>query len=164
MEVIRDFYNTRIKAPLVAVFKQGLSPQELALSFAFGISGGVFPLPGITTLVCFVFIYFFKLNIAATQIVNFLVTPIGVACVIPFITLGNWILGIQEDVSAIATLFQTEGVLTALRVAGSSILRGIFAWILVVPFLTVILYFVLLPLVKRALPEKQTYCLNFAAK
>jgi len=152
MNLVVDFFNTKIKAPFIAVFKQGISPQVLALSFAFGISGGVFPLPGITTLVCFVFIYFFSLNVAATQVVNFAITPIGVSCVIPFIKLGNYILGVDEDVSNIITLFTDEGILAALGVAGSSILRGIFAWIMVTPILTFVAYYILLPFVKRALP------------
>jgi len=152
MDSVRDLFNTRVKAPLIAVFKQGISPQVLALSFAFGVTGGIFPLPGITTLVCFVFIYFFQLNIAATQIINFLMTPIGVACVIPFVKLGNFIFGLEEDVSTITSLFAQEGILTALRVAGSSILRGIFAWLLLLPFLTVLMYYALLPVVKRAIP------------
>jgi len=149
MNSVRNFYNTRVKAPIVAVFKQGLSPEVIALSFAFGITGGIFPLPGITTLVCFVFIYLFGLNIPATQVINFLMTPVDLACFVPWIKLGNWILGIEEDISGILALFSEQGILTGLRVAGSSVLRGIFAWLIFLPFLTVALYYILLAVVKR---------------
>jgi len=146
-------FNTKIKAPLIAVFKQGLTPEALALSFAFGISGGLFPVPGITSLACFVFIYFFSLNLAATQIVNFLMTPIDVACVIPFIKIGNWIFGVDEDVSTIFAMFD-ESIVKALGVAGTSILRGIVAWLIVMPFITIAAYYLLVPLTRRAMPPK----------
>jgi len=154
MDWVKEFFNTKIKGPLISVFKQGLSPEVLALSFAFGITGGVFPLPGITTIVCFVFIYFFRLNVAATQIINFLMTPVGLACFIPWIKLGNWVLGVNEDISGIVSLFSEQGILTGLRVAGSSVLRGIFAWLIVLPFLTIALYYILLVVVKRFSPRR----------
>jgi len=42
----------RIVTPLMAILKSGATPEGLALSLAFGFTGGVFPVPALTTLVC----------------------------------------------------------------------------------------------------------------
>jgi hypothetical protein len=46
-----------VVAPVKAVLAQGLTPRKLSLSVACGLAGGLFPVPGITTLVCIPIIY-----------------------------------------------------------------------------------------------------------
>lgn len=57
--------KTRVVTPLLNILKSGATPEGIALSFAFGITGGLFPVPVATTAICFVIGFIFKLNFAA---------------------------------------------------------------------------------------------------
>jgi hypothetical protein len=92
---------SKVVEPVVSmvrnVFTQGLTPELMSLSLAFGmplprvragllaatarltrfallagITGGLFPIPGVTTIICGVFVYLFGLNLAACQLMNVL--------------------------------------------------------------------------------------------
>ena len=47
---VRDFVRTRVVQPIVVQLKNGITPRKLALSLAVGLSCGIFPVPGLTTL------------------------------------------------------------------------------------------------------------------
>jgi hypothetical protein len=42
----------RVVQPVIDLLTQGISPEKIALSLAFGIVLGVFPVLGSTTLLC----------------------------------------------------------------------------------------------------------------
>jgi len=137
----------RVRATVAAVRAQPVSAEALALSIAVGITGGVFPIPGVTTLVCGVFIYLFKLNVAACQLVNFLLTPLELALVLPFIRLGELIFNVSDPLPFSPQEFATllsEGFFGSLSLLGGSFLRAVAAWALVSVLATFLLYFVLL--------------------
>lgn len=114
-----------------------------------------FPIPGATTVVCFAFIYAFGLNVAATQLVNLLLTPLELALVVPYMALGNYLLGADVDLSNASALL-TSDLLAALSLLGASVMRGVFAWALLAAPLALVLYVVLKPLVRFALHATQT--------
>ncbi|KAL6058152.1 hypothetical protein QOT17_015008 [Balamuthia mandrillaris] len=151
-----SFFQRRIVKPFKDVLSQGLSPEALALSLAFGITGGVFPIPGITTLVCAVFIYFWKLNVAACQLANFLMTPIDLMMVIPFIRLGEMLFLVPEPLplsaEELTTRLRQDPFLHTLSTLGSSLLRAIVAWAVVAAIMTWVLSKVLTPILRRFVP------------
>eukprot|EP01126_Amoeba_proteus_P022622 TRINITY_DN2281_c0_g1_i4.p1 TRINITY_DN2281_c0_g1~~TRINITY_DN2281_c0_g1_i4.p1 ORF type:complete len:150 (+),score=18.13 TRINITY_DN2281_c0_g1_i4:61-510(+) len=118
-----------------SIIRQGLSAEELSLSIAFGITGGLFPIPGVTTFVCFLFVWLFNVNMVVCQVVNLLLTPLQLALTIPIISLGNAFFGVEENVLAIFSLLQTD-FFGALAFGGMSILRGIALWAVISPFAT----------------------------
>jgi hypothetical protein len=67
---------TKIKAVVVGELKKGLSPEKLSQSLIGGFCIGVFPFLGTTTLLSFIFGWFFKLNQVILQTVNYLVYPL----------------------------------------------------------------------------------------
>ncbi len=79
--------------PLLALLKQGLSPQGLAWSVAAGLALGVFPVLGVTTALCALAAFLFRLNQPAMQLVNYLAYPLQLAFFIPFIRLGERLFG-----------------------------------------------------------------------
>ena len=79
--------------PLLAFLKQGMSPNKLALTVAFGAIWGMFPIIGTNTVICIATAFVFKLNQAAIQIVNYAMYPIQIALLIPFVQLGFWLTG-----------------------------------------------------------------------
>ena len=67
------FFHRRVVAPIVALLTQGITPGKIALSLAFGITLGVFPVLGTTTLLCVAAALMFGLNLPAIQLVNWLI-------------------------------------------------------------------------------------------
>ena len=52
---------------------------------AFGVSGGIFPVPGVTTVPVMAAIFLFRLNPVAAMLTNYLVTPLNIASIPIFI-------------------------------------------------------------------------------
>jgi uncharacterized protein (DUF2062 family) len=52
----------RVWVPLKAILQSGATPEGLAWSIAFGITGGVFPVPATTTIICISFAVLFKVR------------------------------------------------------------------------------------------------------
>jgi uncharacterized protein (DUF2062 family) len=48
--VLRRSWNERVAAPVTASLRQGLTPEGIALSLAFGVAVGLFSVVGATTL------------------------------------------------------------------------------------------------------------------
>jgi uncharacterized protein (DUF2062 family) len=85
----RSFFFRRLIAPIVALLTQGISPEKIALSLAFGIVLGVFPVLGSTSLLCAAAAVIFRLNLPAIQLVNWLIYPLQLFCFVPFIRMGE---------------------------------------------------------------------------
>ncbi len=66
----RGFFHRRVVAPIVALLTQEITPEKLALSLAFGIVLGIFPVLGSTTVLCAAAALVFGLNLPAIQLVN----------------------------------------------------------------------------------------------
>lgn len=147
-------------APIVGMFRkvfmQGLTPELMALSLAFGVSGGLFPVPGVTTVICGLFVYLFSLNMAACQLMNMLVTPLDLMMILPFIRMGEWVFFINDPLpfsaDKLAEMLRTEFFASVYALAGSFV-RGIVAWALFTLVATPILYYILLPILRVTLPK-----------
>lgn len=142
-----SFVRTRVLDPLLTLLKQGMSPQRLAWSLALGIVIGVFPVIGTTTLLCTAAALALRLNIGAMQLANYLVFSLQVAMILPWIRLGEQLLGALAGgitpSDFVATLQASPW--TAISRLRDVALCAITAWALAAPLLAVALYFALLP-------------------
>jgi hypothetical protein len=68
-------------ASLLTSVSLAASPSSIALAMAFGVSGGIFPIPGVTTVPVMAAIFLFRLNPVAAMLTNYLVTPLNIASV-----------------------------------------------------------------------------------
>lgn len=128
-----SFWRRRLADPLIGQLKQGATPERLATSLAWGATLGLFPILGTTTTLCGVAGVVFKLNHIALQVTNWLVYPLQIILIIPFLRLGNLIFGHAQfplSLQEITELFATDFTGTARNLAGLA-LRGIIAWALV---------------------------------
>lgn len=66
-----------------------MSPEAAASIIALGVVLGVFPAPVCSTLLCALAAFVLRLNPAAIQLVNYLVYPLQLALVAPFVSLGG---------------------------------------------------------------------------
>jgi uncharacterized protein (DUF2062 family) len=79
----------KLVLPIIDLLRQGITPEKIAQSLAFGIVLGVFPVLGSTTILCALAAIVFRLNLPAIQLVNYLIYPLQLALLIPFIRFGE---------------------------------------------------------------------------
>ena len=137
-------FKRYVSSPIISLLKQGLTPQILAMSMASGIIIGTFPLVGTTTAICTMVAILFRMNLLVTQLGNWLVYPIQLLLIVPFIILGEHLFGSPStlDPSHIVTLLQTDLWIT-LRLFSKMLLHAAIAWMLCAPIVFAAIYIVL---------------------
>ena len=85
----QGFFYRRLILPILNLLRQGITPEKIALSIAFGIALGVFPVIGATTLLCAAAAIVLRLNLPAIQLVNYFVYPLQIALLCRSSALAN---------------------------------------------------------------------------
>jgi len=126
-------YSSRILTPVSNIRKQGFSSETLALSISIGIIGGAFPVLGLASYMCLLLTLTFRQNIIIVQVINWLVYPIQILLLIPFMKLGNAIFGGSDmtlTFHQVVVAFQS-GILNGLKLIGIISLYGVTAWVVI---------------------------------
>ena len=146
-----SFWRRRIVSPILALLRQGATPEKLSLAIALGFVLGIFPVLGLTTVLCIVVAAALRLNQAAAQVGNVLSTPFFIALMIPFVRFGERLTGSEAFPLAAEQLREVaeKGAIAFFKAFSIAILHGVLGWIVVAPIVTAVLYFTLLPLVRR---------------
>lgn len=148
---MKIFFRKRVVDPLIALLKQGLSPEKLALSVGFGIMIGVFPMLGSTTFLCILIGFVVGLNQPALQIVNHCMYPLQILLLLPFLQLGNRLFQVPPiplSLTQIMGMLQAD-VWGTVRAFWTTTLRGIVIWCLSAPVVISIVYFALAPVFRK---------------
>ena len=138
----RDFLQRRLTAPLLALMRQGVTSEKLALSLSLGTAIGLIPILGVSTALCAVMAVFLKLNMPAIQLVNYLLTPLQLILIIPLLRLGELLVNaprfpVTPD-SALALL--SHGTVNAVQVLATAIMHATLAWFVLAPVVALLLY------------------------
>lgn len=152
--IIRYYHNKLLK-PLVNFLKEGLSPEKLALSVALGVTIGIIPVLGITTIMCALVAVIFRINMPAIQLINYFVYPLQLILFIPLLKLGALIFpseGIVFSLSFIKGLLQQDFWL-AVQLFWKANLGAMIIWFAISPFLIAILYYSVFPVLKKFVPD-----------
>jgi uncharacterized protein (DUF2062 family) len=149
--MLREAWQHRVVDVVLAQLRQGITPQKIALTVAMGITLGLFPVLGSTTVLCFLAGLMLKLNQPIIQLVNYVVYPLQVAGIYFFIRIGEWLTRSPPLQFSIAGLIQQfrAAPLHFLQEFGMTALRGVLAWTLMAPFAALAIYFLLLPVLRR---------------
>jgi uncharacterized protein (DUF2062 family) len=134
-------FNKTIE-PLLGFLKQGMTAEKIALTLTLGLSIGIMPLMGFTTLLLALLALVFRLNLVAIQIVHYSVTIIQVALFVPFLKLGQFIFQLPElpfNINNIPELIQTRFVDTFLSIWQIN-LMGIVVWLIIAIPLGLVIY------------------------
>jgi hypothetical protein len=141
--------KSKIVNPLIVILSRGTEPKQLAFSAALGFTLGVFPIYGVTALLCGVAMAVLgtKCNGPTLILANLLATPFEFSLMIPFLRVGETLVGasafpLTKDALWQALSGKASGDL--FRAIG----HAIFGWSVAGPFLCVLLYFALLPLIR----------------
>jgi hypothetical protein len=148
---LKNWLKHRILDPLLALLRQGMAPQRLALCVAIAIVVGNIPILGVSTILCALIALMFRLNLPAIQVVQASMAPTQLLLIIPFVRLGEWIanaprqaISIKEGLALIS-----HGIWPAIVVLRDAIFHAALAWMLVAPFCIYLLRRVLTPIFKR---------------
>lgn len=151
MNIIKQFLHKRLLAPLLLLLKQGITPEKLALSVGLGVSLGIFPMIGSTTLLCVIFGFLFRVNQPAIQLINYFTAPLQLILFIPFFQMGAFIFHSDPfpfSVQEIFSMLSTDAW-SAIRSLWSANLQAVAAWILVGPLLSFTIYRILVRIFTR---------------
>lgn len=146
-------WSVKIGQPVLKLLRQGISPEKMSLSIAFGAVIGILPIPGATTLICSAIAIALRLNLPAIQLFNYLVYPLQILLLIPFASLGGLIFQVDlppVTVQGLGALFQDFwGSIASFL---ETVLYAVLAWLIVCTPLFVGMYAILVAVLKRLGP------------
>lgn len=143
--------------PILGFLKQGMSAKKLALAVSLALIIGIVPLPWVSTLLCTAIALLFRLNLPVIQFVNQIVYPLQIALFVPFLKGGEYLLESPPTnltIDQITEMIQSD-VFAAAKVLWQIMLTATFSWSLLCVPLFFIVYFTLLPILKRYAKRKQ---------
>jgi len=145
------FWRRRVVNPLVDLLRQGITPENIALSIALGITLGITPVIGSTSILCFLAAILLRLNIPAIQLVNYLVYPLQIAMLVPFLRIGQWLFAVPPAAVSVAEIFRLirSDVWGAIATLWTATLHALVAWLALAALAAPILFLVLAPAVRR---------------
>ncbi|EMO52332.1 DUF2062 domain-containing protein [Leptospira noguchii] len=146
--ILKIFSLKNIIEVLKKELKSGITPEKISLSIVIGAGVGVFPLIGTTMALCGILGLLFRLNPVAIQLANYLVYPLQIVLIFPFLKTGSIVTSTPLNLSW-AERISLDNI--------SVIAKGIFdvaafavlGWLIWVPNISIVLYFLLLPFLKK---------------
>jgi uncharacterized protein (DUF2062 family) len=128
-----------------------MSVEKLSLTLSLGISFGIMPLIGASSLILMVLAVIFRLNIPAIQLVNYMAEVVRLVLFVPFLKLGQIIFypnetGVQLD--NILQNYNTNFFATFKSIWHIN-LGGIYVWAFIAIPLGIGIYYISQPFLKR---------------
>ena len=145
--MIETAWRRKVAQPIVEFLRQGLTPEKLSFTIALGITLGVIPVLGSTALLCTLAAIAFRLNLAAIQLVNWLVYPLQLALLIPFYRIGGWIFRTPPSELSVVHILDLirSNVFHAIATLWTVTIHAVVAWLLIGSIATGLLYLLLVP-------------------
>jgi uncharacterized protein (DUF2062 family) len=150
--MLRDFIRRHLFEPILALLRQGITPEKIALSLAFGLGLGIFPVLGLPTILCTAAALILRLNLAAIQLVNYLAAPLQLALIIPFVRLGEHLVHAAPQPLTVSGGLKllAAGAFKAVIVLWGAIVHAALGWALAGPPFIYLVYLLLKPLIVKA--------------
>ena len=147
--------DNQIMRSVLALLSQGITPHKVALTLVLGVLLGVIPLIGASTTLCLAAALALGLNLPLIQLVNYLMYPLQILLLIPFVQVGQHLFGkppLPFSLSDIKAMF-LSGFWQAVSRLWEYLLHGLAAWLILGGLAGILAYFALLPLLKRSVPR-----------
>lgn len=154
---LTPWLHKKIVDPLLQILKRGAEPKQLAFSAALGITLGIFPICGVTVLLCGMAIAVLRslCHSPTVMLANFIATPIELSLVVPFLRFGEAISGgphfplTSDALKKVLTGQASWDVVL-------SVAHALLGWLVAAPFILAILYMLFLPIFKILVPKFTT--------
>lgn len=144
--------------PIANQLRQGTTPEKLSWSVSLGLTLGIFPIMGSTSLVCFIVGHLLRLNQPVLHLFKTFTYPFHLALILVFIRFGQLLNGVPPipfSISQLLSRFKDDPAQFASDF-GIAALHGIEAWAITASFLIPLLYFISLPILRKLLGKVRT--------
>ena len=151
MSRVADWFRRKVKDPLIAELKQGITAKELAAASAVSLAIAVNPFIGTTTILCLLAGKIFRLNHVVMQVINYFSYPLQIALIIPWIRLGEKLTGSEPQVIEFSQMKAefSQSFANFVSKFCEMGLHALLGWIVVIPWATWILYKIFILIFKR---------------
>ena len=149
---MRSWLRHKLVNPLLALLRQGTTPEKIALSIALGLALGVVPAIGSASLLCFLTALVLGLNQPAIQLVNYLAYPLQLVLLVPFLRLGEKLFGAPPmglSPGQIITMMRADPG-KAFAALWSATLHALVVWLGVCVVMVLLLYPLLTMVLRQA--------------
>ena len=138
--------------PVLTQLSQGTEPSQIAKAAAVGVTFGVFPLLGSTTIMTMLVGIPMKLNQPILHVSRELVYPVHLATILLFIKGGEWLFRVPPTPLSIPMLIERfeAGPGKFVSDFGMLAIYGICVWALIAPVVFAFVYFITWQLAERA--------------
>ena len=156
-----------MRDPLVAQLTQGITPEKIALTLAFGVALGLFPAIGVTSLFCFFAAVVFRLNQPIIQLTNQALWSVHLPVVIGCAKVGEWVFNVPKadrlswDLDKIRHDFHTD-LWQTIHNYRVEFVHTLVVWAILVPPCLALVYFATLPIIRGILRAKAEAALKKA--
>lgn len=146
------FVRRRLVEPIRTLLTQGISPDKIAMSIAIGLIVGIFPVLGVTTVLCTGAALALRLNMVAVQTLHYAMTPVQILLIIPFVRVGEHIMGATPQPLSISggMALISQGAWDSVVTLWSAIVHAVIGWVALGPIAIAVCYVLLRPLLERA--------------
>ena len=150
----RNFWQRRIRDPIVAQLTQGITPEKIALTVAVGSAFALFPVLGTTTLLCFLVAWGLRLNQPIVQLINQALWPVHIPAIFGCIWVGETLFGAPHVRVGIRYLRKMSDLIwndpsAFFHHFGLTLMYAVVAWAIIVPFYITAVYYVALPITRK---------------
>lgn len=131
--------------------QQGATPSALALSATTGLLLGIFPVVGVTTLLMSGLALRCRLNLPLMLGLSYLIYPLQIFLIIPFVRLGEYVSGSRPSGLSLAALKAafSKNFTAALIDLGAANLLAVVGWIVVAVPAGALTYLLLVPFFRK---------------
>lgn len=147
-----SFWQQRVRAPLLALFAQGVSSHRMALAFAVGSACSLFPFLGFTSLLNLGMGWWLRLNHPLLQALNQVLGPVQLVMIVPYVRLGERVWGAPDGgftVGEMLRVFREADWRGFLHDFGWAGVHAFTAWLLTSPLVVGAVYFAVRPVLRR---------------
>jgi hypothetical protein len=156
MKTSSNWNSVSLKSKIVALFKKGLTTFELTQSILVSVLISIIPVLGVTTILLTVFSLKRKLNLPIMIAISYIMWPLQILMIIPFINIGEFIFSIPQSnhsVEEIVASFQ-ESFFGTLSHLSFELLCGFAGWLLTAVPIFIFVYLVSNFLISKFSPSK----------
>jgi uncharacterized protein (DUF2062 family) len=148
---LRAAIHRKLIQPFIELLKQGVTPEKIALTIALGISLGVIPVIGSTTMLCTLAAVTLRLNLPAILLVNGVVYPLQLMLLVPFLRAGAWIFRVDSPKLSIGQIFNLirANVWHATTTLWIATMHALVIWLIAGCVASGVVYLVLAALLRR---------------
>lgn len=147
----RSIFYKKLQVPLINFLNEGMDPKKLTWAVVFGFIFGIFPVVGVTTILCVIIALTFRLNMAAIQLVNYFVYPLQLLLIVPYMKAGANLFHIEELVplTNFTKQFSIGDLLSGFTVLTKAFAGALIIWTVIAVVSSFVIYKIIYPIFKR---------------